>query len=164
MATSTIGPSFGCRALVATPGPRCPPWLPWWPQPARASAAVPWWPPAARGARRACRAALVASTGPSLGCRALGGLQRPEVPAVPAGLPWWSLPARASAAVPWWPPPARGARVAAGLPWWPPPPELRLLCPGGLYRPEEQPTRRVLPTPHLTSSVRKPTHPTRYGK
>jgi len=95
--------------------------------------------------------------------------QRPEVPAVADGLPWW-------------PPPGRGARswlpgclVASTGPRCPPwlmgcpgglhRPELRLPCrPGGLHRPEEQPTRRVLPTPHLTSSVRKPTHPTRYGK
>ncbi len=71
------GPSFVCRALVASTRPsfacRAPvpsqakvpavaAGLPWWPPPARASPAAPWWP------------ALVASTGPSFACPASGAL------------------------------------------------------------------------------------------
>ena len=51
-------------------------------------------------------AALMASTGPSFGCRALLASTGPEVPAVAAGPPWWGLHR----------------------------PEPRLSGPGGLYR------------------------------
>jgi hypothetical protein len=86
------GPSFGCRALVAATGPRCPPWLPGCPgghhrarasgisiRGTRAAALVastgprrpPWLPGrpggTSTGPSFGCRA-LVASTGPSFGC------------------------------------------------------------------------------------------------
>jgi len=57
------------------------------PPPARASAAVPWWPPPAPGARRRCRAALVASNAPIFACPTLARSSQNQPPRLPRLLP-----------------------------------------------------------------------------
>ncbi|WPB77663.1 hypothetical protein KYC5002_00670 [Archangium violaceum] len=175
---SAVDPSIGLayRALVASTGPRCPPWLPGRPGGlyTRPSFACRTWLPGRPGGLY---------TRPSFACHTLVAFTGPELrlPHVAAGPPWWPSPGPSFACRTWLPgrpgglytrpsfachtlvaftgPELRLPHVAAGPPWWPSPgpsfachtlvaftgPELRLPCPGGLYRPEGQPTRKALP-------------------